>query len=980
MTYSLLRLLFISLLLCFLPRAASAVGDAAKDDTTRKAIPTTGGDMSEVVPGVVVVGFRPGVAPADGAAKSGQASFDRIVATHGVQRIDRSYPFLDGVAAKQGLPESGRALQRIYHLRYDGPERPQVVAAALAEDPNVEFAEPEYIYRLTETAPPLATPNDPFFASMTHLQRIGLPDAWDLVKGEQGNVIIGIVDGGTDWRHVDLQDNVWTNPGETPDNGVDDDGNGFVDDVHGWNFSNNSSDPTGLSTQPNNSNHGTFVAGLAAAVTDNQQGVTGSSWNATFMPISGACPQQDDAICFGYPGIVYAATNGAQVINASWGGPESSDQGERAIDFAVEMGALVVAAAGNDGLNVDLTPFFPANFSKVLSVGATSKNSDGKAGFSNYGISVDIFAPGVSVESTSTGGLFGASSGTSFASPIVAGIAALVKTLNPGFSVDQLREQVRVTGDNIDAANSNFAGRLGRGRVNALRAVSVTDLPAIRVTDGSFTETDGDGGIESGETVQLTLTYTNYLASAGGVLFTLRSDDAFVTVTSGAASIGSLPSGASQDVTFTFTVASNTPEGRALRFATDNEAGSYIDAGVVELVANETAVATHRTATLEVSITNEGNIGFLGFSGESSGEGYVYNGRNLLFEGGLLVATGPSKVSDSVRGTGDNQEDDLVLQDGTTLEIISPGDLTDQQGQVSLTDDNAPSPIGLLILQDSYIDTAPENDDFIIFRYTITNTTDATISDLHVGLFFDWDVDLFDAAQDVARFDEARQFGYIEESNGGFRVGTHLLVDDPLSYRAIDNPTEIYRNATGGGFTEQEKWDFLSNGIQRQAINGSDVSQITGAGPYILDPGASVEVAFAIVAGQSESALLTSVDAAQALWDNVIDPMVTAIDEPGPEPLAFDLQAAYPNPATAGTRIGFTLAEPGHVRLTVYDVLGRAVTTLLDKSMPAGSHTVDWNGGDEVGQHVADGVYFYRITATGAQNTVARSRSVVVMK
>lgn len=977
--YTWLRLLLVGLLFSVAPLSASAANDVARDDTTRKAITPTG-DTADVVPGVVVVGFKDGTAPAEGAPKSGLTSFDRLAAAHRIQRIDRAYPFLEGIAAKQGLPESGRALQRIYYLRYDGPQRPQAVAKALAEDPNVEFAEPEYIYRPAETVPPLATPNDPLFSNMTHLQRMQLPAAWDVVKGEQGNVIIGIVDGGTDWRHPDLQANVWTNPDETPNNGVDDDNNGFVDDVHGWNFANESNDPTGLSTQPSNSNHGTFVAGNAAAVTNNGLGLAGTSWNATFMPIAAACPQQDDAICFGFPGIIYAASNGATIINASWGGPESSDQGERAIAFAVDMGALVIAAAGNDGLNTDLTPFFPASFDKVLSVGSTGKNNDGKAGFSNFGVSADIFAPGSGVESTSPGGSFGTGSGTSFSSPLVAGIAALVKTQNPNFSVDQLREQVRVTGDNIDAANPNFAGRLGRGRVNALRAVTVTDLPAIRITDVTFTESGNDGGIESGETVQLTLTFTNYLAAAGGVLFTLRTDDPFVTITSGAASIGSLASGASQDITFTFTVANNTPDGRALRFFVDIEAGSYTDAGVVELVANETAVATHRTSNLEVSITNEGNIGFLNFSGDSGGEGFVYLGRNLLFEGGLLVATGPAKVSDSVRGTGDNQEDDLVLQEGTTLEIISPAEFTDQQGQVSFTDDNATSPIGVLILQDSYIDTAPENDDFIIFRYTITNTTDQVITDLHAGLFFDWDVDAFDAQNDVARFNEERQFGYIEESNGGFRVGTHLLTDDPLSYRAIDNPTEIYRNATGGGFTEQEKFDFLSNGIQRRTINGSDVSQITGAGPFILDPGASVQVAFAIIAGQSENALLASVDAAQALWDNVIDPMQTGVDDSEPAPRSFALEAAYPNPAITETSIGFTLTEPSHVQLTIYDVLGRAVQTLTEAPMQAGAHTVDWDGRDENGQRVAGGVYFYRITATGPTSTFTRSRSVVVVK
>ena len=212
------------------------------------------------------------------------------------------------------------------------------MAAVLSADPSVEYAEPVPVFRTTgpdflaEPAPPgarptapRAAPNDPQAAVVNYLAQLDAFSAWDVVKGQQGDVLVAIVDGGTDWRHPDLAANVWTNEDEIPDNGVDDDNNGFVDDLHGWNFPRDEPDPTGLEDTPLNAQHGTAVAGVAAAVTDNNQGIPSISWNVPFMAIN-AGGFEDNAIPgnFGYGGIVYAAENGADIINASWGRAPSS--------------------------------------------------------------------------------------------------------------------------------------------------------------------------------------------------------------------------------------------------------------------------------------------------------------------------------------------------------------------------------------------------------------------------------------------------------------------------------------------------------------------------------------------------------------------------------------------------------------------------------------------------------------------------------
>ena len=292
----------------------------------RPGVDDLGADAN-VMPGVVVVQFEAGIEVPHGAAKAGLDSFDQVAEKHQVYAIEKAFPFLEAVASKRALSEQAEALRRIYVVRYGTPMRPRHVAAALAQDPNVVFAEPHFIRRIAEDVSAVRAallptdPDDAFFSSMTHLMHLNLPEAWDVVKGEDGSVVIAIVDGGTEWRHPDLMDNVWSNPGEVDGNGVDDDGNGFVDDIHGWNFAADpdTNDPTGLADKPSNAAHGTRVAGAAVAVTNNTVGVAGTSWNAQFMAVNAGCPSQDNLICFGFTGVLYAAMTGADIINASWG-------------------------------------------------------------------------------------------------------------------------------------------------------------------------------------------------------------------------------------------------------------------------------------------------------------------------------------------------------------------------------------------------------------------------------------------------------------------------------------------------------------------------------------------------------------------------------------------------------------------------------------------------------------------------------------
>ncbi len=280
-----------------------------------------------------------------------------------------------------------------------------------------------------------------------------MPAAWDYTTG-RSDVIIAILDTGVYTKHLDLAENIWTNPLEIPDNGIDDDGNGFIDDVHGWNF------PDGNNQIYDDYGHGTHVAGIAAARINNGIGIAGMAGNATIMPVdvfNYGIGTYEDLI----RAIIYATDNGARVINMSLGASSYSRGEEAAVDYAWYHGAIVVAAAGNTGRN---TYHYPAAHPNAIAVAATDA-SDNRAGFSTYGDFVDVAAPGASIYSTLKSGGYGTMSGTSMATPHVAGLAGLLFSLNPQLTNAQVRELIEKNVDDLGA--TGWDPYFGNGRINA---------------------------------------------------------------------------------------------------------------------------------------------------------------------------------------------------------------------------------------------------------------------------------------------------------------------------------------------------------------------------------------------------------------------------------------------------------------------------------------------------------------------------------
>jgi subtilisin family serine protease len=368
---------------------------------------------------------------------------------------------------------------------------PQAIETALGKLDGFSFVEPNGILRAA------ATPNDTDFGQQYGLNNTGqsggtsdadidAPEAWDLSTGHTGTVV-AVLDTGVDYNHTDLAGNKWVNPNEIAGNGIDDDGNGDVDDVLGLDVVNSDYDPL------DDAGHGTKVAGVIAAVGNNSSGVAGVAWSAKILPVKvlnsvGAGTFANAAIGLNYINLLADVGVNVRVVNASLGGPSGSATLQTRIQDAANRGIVFVTAAGNNGFNDGTHPggwdnddsggtqaVYPSSYSdaNIISVAASTRN-DTRATFSNWGAtSVDLFAPGQDIITTQMGGGTVTDSGTSFAAPMVAGTAALIFSIKPDATVAEVKDAIL---DNVDT-KAAFSGLVATGgRLNAFNAVESVSL------------------------------------------------------------------------------------------------------------------------------------------------------------------------------------------------------------------------------------------------------------------------------------------------------------------------------------------------------------------------------------------------------------------------------------------------------------------------------------------------------------------------
>jgi len=365
----------------------------------------------------------------------------------------------------------------------------------------IDIVEPNYIIPLQ------VVPDDPEFTTQWALDNTGQTgglvdadidavEAWGIEQGDH-EVVIAIIDTGVDYTHEDLADNIWHNPGEIPDNGVDDDNNGYIDDVIGWDFV----DVSGGSVDedfeiPDNDpmdkhGHGTHVAGIAGAVTNNGIGVSGVCWNCKIMPlkagykaVSGSGEIESEAAA---QSILYAAENGARVINLSWGDYRKSNLIDDAITFATNRGMIICAAAGNENASYTAFPASSENMA-VVAVGA-SDNKDKKALFSNYGSEVDVSAPGVDIFNTYPKNSYKNISGSSTATPHVSGLAALLFSYFDDIAPIEVKTRIMRS---VDVLEDLYEKNSTSGRINLNSALKYVFTKPHLITLNPIAAHEGD--------------------------------------------------------------------------------------------------------------------------------------------------------------------------------------------------------------------------------------------------------------------------------------------------------------------------------------------------------------------------------------------------------------------------------------------------------------------------------------------------------
>ncbi len=380
---------------------------------------------------------------------TGLESFDALAVEYQIVELKQMHPYVKDPAWN----DNGIYLQNHYRIMLASDDRIDEAVAALSKDKHLIYAELEGINRQK------FVPNDPMLSMQYTHTRLQSFDAWDYVMGSH-DVVVAITDSGVKWNHPDLRANLWINPAEAPgmtinwdagtitggNNADAAEGGNKIDDLVGWDFVGNDNNPI----QPWAYNdHGTHVAGCAGAVGHNEIGVVGTSPIVSILVCKGAPDNQNSTgVQFAYDQVKYAGEVGADIINASWGGPGSGTYPNSIVNYVTALGATVVAAAGNENLeHTSSYQDYPADCTNALNVAATNVN-DIKASFSDYGEPIDICAPGDGILSTIIGGNgYDSYGGTSMASPVAAGVAALVKSLHPEYTSQQLRDRLMYTAD-----------------------------------------------------------------------------------------------------------------------------------------------------------------------------------------------------------------------------------------------------------------------------------------------------------------------------------------------------------------------------------------------------------------------------------------------------------------------------------------------------------------------------------------------------
>jgi len=924
------------------------------------------GEKDYYLSNTIVIKLKEAPSAVSGGSVTLPSSVSKVLAAYKVSSAVQKFPS-QGVT----LYKSGQELSKIVTVTYSSGEDPLYLSKKIAKTSGIEWAEPRYARHVTYDV------NDPASDSLTQyaLYKIKAKQAWDITRGDS-TIIIAIIDTGVFWDHPDLEANIYQNLNEDADNdghtiewdgsawildpgdlnGIDDDGNGYADDLIGWDFGGSDGTADGNPVE-DPATHGTLVAGTASAVTNNGIGIASIGFNCSLMPVK--CTRKDlgsDYIIYVAEGIKYAADNGAKIINCSFSGYGYSQAEKEAIDYAIAKGALVVAAAGNEYTDA---PEYPAAYDGVMSVAATN-SSDKMWSASNYGATIDVSAPGQQIYTTWLSSSYSIVSGTSLSTPLVSGLAGLVKSRFPNYTPLQIAEQIRVTTDDISGnLADSLKYRAGSGRINAYKALTTTGAISVRAVNISFNDEGNNNGIiQSGEMASIRMTFLNYLSAVSGLRVSLSTESPYISIQNSsfsAGSIASLDSVKNNYNKFYFTVNDNAPANQTVSFLLTYTANSYTDYQWISVIVNRT-YGILNVNNLSLTITSAGNLGYDDFPDNSLGAGLQYLGsNNLLYEGAFMYGRSSSLLVDAAHANSTTQNKEFYTITPFTKQSSSL--YADAAASAVFNDDNASSnKLGIETKLISYAYTSSSYNNFIILRAALTNKSGADINNLYAGWYLDLDLDETDYEDNIAVYDSINKFIYAYNSDIStfqYYVGAALLSNQNLGVYAIDNLSSNNGINMPVSFTKAAKWKTLSSGIGSVSAGPSDISIVVSSGPFNIKADSCENVAFVIAAGESPDDLKTIIENSRIKYSTIPDDNGT---ETAASPGSYYLSQNFPNPFVAFTKIRYDLPQADYVKIKIFDSIGRELAVLTNGYIEAGEHFVLFNG-----NLYPSGVYIYQI-------------------
>ncbi len=746
------------------------------------------------------------------------------------------------------LPLKNPTSRPIWLLEYTADLHPTYVAKLWRRSPAVLYAEPEYL------PAPFASPTQILYLPsdtldnpyLRHLRVLG---AWDSTHGDT-SVVIAIVDTDVKFDHLDLVDNIAYNWND-PINGLDDDGDGYVDNFQGWDLVGSSYSGSGSFTPDNDprvlpySGHGTWMAGFAGATTDNITGVAAAGFKCRILPVKVA-PDNQPLLYAAYDGILYAAQHGAQVVNCSWGGTFYSQAAQNFIRQVVQTyDPLLVAAAGNIPPDTPAT-FYPANYDGVLAVTAVDTH-DVWWGTVQIGYGIDIATTGAGTTVHSNNGTdhsyFKMGATTSGASAIASGCAALLRSWRPDLNAYQIAELLRITADSVEPQNlPHLRYRLGR-RLNLARAVATRDTPACRVTAWQAYDTN-DSLFFAGETFFLSATYTNYLSPVSNLTVSIEPLTPHLQITSPPYAVGNLGTLQShgQTIPFSLTVQPSCPFNAKLpvlfRFQGD---GGYSDYQVIELPGLNPAYVHLDSAQLRTTLCGNGRVGYYDPPTNRQGRGARWAGssESWLFEGGLFIIDDTSAHLSTRAPLGGMYNHFAPTQAAThrTQGLYEIGEVP------FLVSGGLSAPKPFTIQAQAYALRREPANPFVAFLYRLENysSTDS-YADLSVGWWLDFDVGN-NPATDRAALHPTLPMVYAYNSSSSRFMGAVLLSSHILQRRLgrIDtfsaSPPSYIHLARQPGAVSSTTGDIFvviaAKGVNLPA-GGSDTVALALVGGYTL--------------------------------------------------------------------------------------------------------------------------------------------------